>query len=139
MAYFDDVEKNDEVYSIVYGHGKVKYVLDKKSRTPGFYIFQVQFENDSVFYTEAGIPEWCSTKGCNQTVFYKGDMDMLDLDYQTIKKDLLSKKKIAKLKEAGELEMRAPSGAWINANYVPPKVYLAALKYEELYLFRKEQ
>ena len=139
MAYFDDVELNDEVYSLIYGKGRVKYVLDVKLRTTGFYIFQVEFKSADIFYTEDGIPEWCSKDGNCQTVYYKGDPEMPELDFQTIDKDLLSRKKILKLKEQGKLEMRVPSGAWMNVNEIPPKVYIYALKHDELYLFRKAQ
>jgi len=139
MNYFDKVELKDEVYSLVYGNGTVNYVLDKKLRTEGFYTFQVQFTDNKVFYTTEGVPEWCSSTGCHQTVYYKSDLDKPESDFENIRKDLLSKKKIVKLKKQGKLEMRCPSGAWRNVEECPPVVVLAAIKYEEFYLFRKVQ
>lgn len=137
MSYFEGVELEDEVYSIVYGTGKVNFVLAEKLRTNGFFAFQVQFNMDKVYYTEDGIPEWCSNGGCVQTIFYKNDLEKPEMDYETIEKALLSKKKILDLQSKGKLEMRVPSGAWINVNECPAKVVVKALKDGEYYLFRK--
>ena len=136
--YFDDVKLGDEVYSIIYGNGKVSFVLEKNQRTPGFFCFQVQFKSDKVYYNEEGIPEWCDEL-CSQTLYYKNDLNKPELDYETIEKALLSKKKIVALHSKGKLEMRVPSGAWVNVKNCPPKVFVKALNDKEFYLFRKEQ
>lgn len=137
MAYFDDVELGTEIYSLIYGNGEVIFVLDKKNRTKGFFMFQVQFANEKVHYNEEGIPDWCTLGDCCRTAYYKDDVFRPESDYATIDKDLLTLKKAIKLKEQGKLEMRTPSGAWRNVDQCPVKEYLKAIKNEELYLFRK--
>lgn len=139
MNYFENVKRGDEVYSVVYGEGKVKFVLNKKLRSEGFYMFMVEFNSDSVYYTEDGIPEWCSDMGNCITIYYKDDLNKPELDFKTHDEDILSKKKIAKLKEQGKLEMRVPTGAWRNVDSCPTKVFLEALRDGRFHLFRKEQ
>lgn len=138
MNYFRDVKLDDEIYSIVYGSGKVNFVLDKEQRIDGFFVFQVQYKRDKIYYTEKGIPQWCSNGDCNQTIYYKHDLEKPEQDFETIEKALLSEKKIVKLQSIGKLEMRVPSGAWINVRKVPAKLFVQALNDSEFYLFRKE-
>lgn len=137
MAYFDEVKLEDEVYSLIYGNGTVKFVLPKAHRTKGFFMFQVHFAKAKVHYNEDGVPEWCNGIVCEQTAYYKDDVFRPESDYATIDKELLSLKKAIKLKDQGLLEMRTPSGAWRNVDLCPAKEYLRAIKHEELYLFRK--
>lgn len=138
MSYFDDVKTKQEVFSMIYGNGKVCYVLDKKSRTDGFFTFQVQYETEKVYYTTDGVPDWCSFEGNCQTVYYKDDLDKPEMSYEQRQDDVLSEKKIMKLKDQDRLEIRTPSGAWINANVCPPKLVFEALRNENYYLFRKK-
>lgn len=136
MGYFKDIKLEDKIYSLVYGEGTVNFVLDEKVRTEGFYIFQVEYNNGKVYYTEDGVPEWCN-EFCTQTVFYKDDLDIPESDFTRVDTEMLSMKKIVKFKEQDKLEMRAPSGAWRNVNQCPPKEFLDAIKNEKFYLFRK--
>lgn len=135
--YFNKVKLNDEIYSLVYGNGVVCYVLEKEFRLSGSYMMQVQYEKEKVYYTEDGIPNWCKVKGDCQTAYYKKDNDRPEMDFATSKRDILTPKKIAKLKERGELEMRVPSGAWMNVDVIPVAVFLQALKAKSFYIFRK--
>jgi len=55
--YFDNIMKGNKVYSLIYGLGIVKNVVDTKSRIDGFYIFSVQYDDHKiVHYTADGIP-----------------------------------------------------------------------------------
>ena len=137
MNYFDNVKLKDDVYSIVYGKGKVNFVLEEKYRLEGCYTFEVKYANDKIFYTESGQPDWCTNEAGCQTVYYQDDMDKPELEYDSIN-EFLSHKKISKLKLKGKLEMRCPNGAWINVIDCPIKLFLKAMKYGDLHLFRKE-
>jgi hypothetical protein len=138
MHYFDKVKVGEEVFSLVFGKGLVVVVLPKKQRVEGFYVFAVEYANDKkVHYTLDGFPNWCSSDGCMQTVFYLKDVDLTDMEIQACC-TILSEKKILKYKEKGNLEIRCPSGIWRNADEVPEKIVKKALKNDSYHLFRKE-
>lgn len=137
--YFEDVRKDDEVYGLLYGKGEVCFVLDKKFRLEGSYMFEVQYKTKKVFYNEDGVPDWCSGNGDCQTVFFADDLEKPEQDFDARYGDLLSKKKIIKLQEKGSLEMRTPNGSWRNVERCPQDLFMKAIKYEDFHLFRKEQ
>jgi len=139
MHYFNKVKVDDEVFSLVYGKGIVVMSLPKKNRIDGFYIFAVEYKNKKkVHYTVDGFPNWCSSDGCSQTVFYMKDVDLTDVDIQPSDK-ILSQKKILKFKDKGVLEVRCPSGIWRNVDEAPEKIFKKAFKQEQFFLFRKEK
>lgn len=139
MHYFNKVKLNDEVFSLIYGKGTVIFTLPKKHRLSGFYIFAVEYTNKhTVHYTVDGIPNWCSSDGNCQTVFYMKDIDLTDMSIQPVEK-LLSQKQILKYKEKGTLEIRCPSGIWRNIDVTPEELMKKALKKDKYYLFRKEK
>ena len=133
--YFDDVEVGDTVFGLVFGKGKVIYSLGD-ARIQGFYSFEVEFENGQrVYYTDEGIPNWCSTLDF-QTVFYANDICMCDLELEPVSK-ILSAKKIIKYRDKGILEMRCPSGVWIDIEKCPQNFLENALESGNFHLFRK--
>lgn len=137
--YFEDVKKGDELYSIVFGKGTVVMALEPEMRVDGFYAFQVKFgDSEFVHYTLDGYPNWCSKGGCIQTVFYPKDVDFGSMDFEPIEK-VIKEKKVKKLKESDELEMRCPSGAWRNVNECPTDVVKRMLDTAKYHLFRKDR
>ena len=135
--YFDGVTVGDEVYGFIYGKGKVIYVLDDLYDFEGFYSFEVEFGNgETVYYTKDGVPNWCNSDGCVQTVYWRDDIDLVDEDFSASEKEL-SPKKIMKLNNKGKLEMKCPSGIWRNVKSCPENIFLGALTKEQFYLFRK--
>ena len=103
MAYFDKVQIGDKLYGLVFGKGKVIEVFENSH-----YKMMVFFKNGyEVPYTEDGIPGWGNFK--KQTIFYKEDIDLTDVDFTPVKK-ILSPKKIIKLREKKKLHnMRLPN------------------------------
>ena len=139
MHYFSKVKVGEEVFSLVFGKGIVVMTLPKKNRIEGFYVFGVEYKNDKqVYYTLDGFPNWCSSDGCMQTVFYMKDIDLADTNIQPVEK-ILSLKQISKYKEKGNLEIRCPSGIWRNVDETPDKIMKKALKKEQYFLFRKQK
>ena len=139
MSYFSKVKIEQEVFSLIYGKGIVNFALPKKHRVDGFYIFAVEYKKKKVVhYTVDGFPNWSTENGLCQTVFYKEDLDFMDVDMKPVKK-ILSEKKIIKLKEKGTLELQCPSGIWRNADEVPQKIFKDALKNSQLNIFREEK
>ena len=139
MHYFSKVKVGEEVFSLIYGKGVVNMALPKKQRLDGFYVFSVKYnEKKEVHYTVDGFPNWCSSDGCYQTVFYINDIDLTDIDIQPANK-LLSQKQVLKFKEKGILEVRCPSGIWRNVDDIPEKIFKKSLKKNQYYLFRKEK
>jgi len=134
--YFNTVKKKDKVYSLIYGEGEVKNVVDASSRIDGFYIFSVEYsEHKLVHYTADGIPNWCGDDCGTQTVFYKNDIDFERVDFKP-SDDKLSIKKVKKLRGTGKLEMKCPSGLWRNADECPIKIITEAINSSKTYLFR---
>ncbi|MBU4111276.1 hypothetical protein KJ988_09805, partial [bacterium] len=112
MSYFKKVKVGDKLYGIVFGAGKVTQVFEDSH-----YKMMVTFKNGyEVPYTEDGIPGWGNFK--KQTIFYKKDIDLTDIDFLPVTK-VLSAKKIIKLREKNKLEMRLPSGAWAKISKCP--------------------
>lgn len=139
MHYFSKVKVDQEVFSLIYGKGTVSMVLPKKQRIDGFYVFAVEYPRKKiVHYTLDGFPNWCSTEGCCQTVFYMKDIDVSDMDIQPADK-MLSKKQVLKYLDKGILEIRCPSGIWRNVDEAPEKLMKKALKKDQFFLFRKEK
>ena len=140
MHYFSKVKRDQEVFSIIYGKGIVDFVLPKKFRIDGFHVFSVEYKkkNKKVHYTIEGYPDWASSNGTYQTVFYKSDVDFDDIQIQE-PSQVLTKKKILKLKEQDKLEIQCPSGIWIDVNECPEKLTTKALTKSNYYLFRKQR
>ncbi len=140
MHYFSKVKVRQEVFSLVYGNGIVVFALPKEHRLDGFYVFAVEYEEkkNTVHYTIDGYPNWSSAAGCCQTVFYKKDIDLSDMDIQPPSK-IPSEKQILKYKEKGILEIQCPSGIWKNVDECPEKLMKKAFKKSKYYLFRKQK
>ena len=140
MRYFSKVKVGQEVFSLVFGKGTVVFTLPKEHRLDGFYVFAAEYEKkkQKVHYTVDGYPNWASSDGCCQTVFYKNDIDFSDMDIQPLNK-ILSEKQILKYREKDVLEMQCPSGIWRNINECPEKLVNKAFKKAKDYLFRKQK
>ena len=131
MAYFKKVKVKDKLYGIVFGAGKVTQVFEDSH-----YKMMVTFKNGyEVPYTEDGIPGWGNFK--KQTIFYKKDIDLTDVDFTPVSK-VLSPKKIIKLREKGRLEVRLPSGIWTNCKKCVKEYAQGLLENEQYHLFRKK-
>jgi len=138
MEKFANVTLNDEIYSLVFGLGKVIFVLTKPLRLDGYFIFEVKYNNGQrVHYTADGKPNWCQDiNNCTKTICYKREIDFDDLDTK-VKKKVLKKSKIKKLRSKDALEMMSPAGGWVDANLMPDIMVDNAIGNEEYHLFRK--
>jgi len=131
MAYFDDVKVGDELYGVVFGAGQVSQVFEDSH-----YKMMVAFKNGyEVPYTEDGIPGWGNFK--KQTLYYKSDIDLTDVDFSSVTK-VLSPKKIIKLREKKKLEIRLPSGVWTDCKKCVKEYIEEMLEKENYHLFRKK-
>ena len=140
MNKFEDIKLDDEMYSIVFGLGKVMFVLAKSLRLDGYYVFGVDYENGQrVYYTVDGKPSWCKDMNkCTKTVCYKHEVNFDTVDTSTGRKPL-TLHKIEKLRFNDALEMKSPAGGWIDANLMPDVMVDNALNNEEYHLFREKK
>ena len=140
MNKFADIKLNDEMYSVVFGLGKVIFVLAKSLRLEDYFIFEVQYENgQKVYYTEDGKPNWCrDINNCTKTIYYKEEVNFDELDIKP-KKKIFTKNKINELRYQDTLEMMSPAGGWIDANLMPDIMVDNALQKEQYHLFRKKK
>ena len=140
MTKFADIKLNDEIYSIVFGLGKVVFVLAKSLRLDGYYVFAVEYENGQrVHYTDDGRPDWCKDMNkCTKTICYKDEVNFDELDTKPKRKSL-TKNRINELRYSDCLEMMSPAGGWIDANLMPDMMVDNAINNEEFHLFRKMQ
>jgi hypothetical protein len=138
MSKFTDIKLHDEMYSIVFGLGKVIFVLAKSLRLDGYYVFEVEYDNGQrVYYTEDGRPSWCQDMNkCTKTVCYKHEVDITQFDSAQERK-ILTKYEINNLRYDDALEMMSPAGGWINVDLMPDIMVDNAINNEEYYLFRK--
>ena len=131
MSYFEKAKVDDEVYGLIFGKGKITEVYQDSH-----YIIMVTFKNGyEIPYTDEGIPSWGNFK--KQTCFYKNDVDLEKVDYSITDK-VLSYKKIIKCREAGKLQVRVPSGAWVSAKKCPSEYIENICENENYHLFRKK-
>lgn len=137
MTKFTDIKLGDEMYSVVFGLGKVIFVLDKPFRVDGYYVFEVEYKNGKkVHYTEDGKPGWCKDiNNCSKTVHYKHEINFDNLDVSS-QQEPLKKHKIIELRDLDMLEMLSPAGAWVDANLMPDLMVDEAIKRKEYALFR---
>ena len=132
MGYFKKAKQGQKVYGLVFGPGEISQLFENS-----YYRIMVTFENGyEVPYTEEGIPGWGNFK--KQTLFYKDDIDLTNVDFSPITK-VLSAKKIIKLREKNKLEVRLPSGIWSSAKKCPAKYVESLLENESYHLFRAKQ
>ena len=138
MGKFVDIKLDDEMYSVVFGLGKVVFALAKSLRLDGYYIFEVEYDNGQrVHYTEDGKPGWCKDiNHCAKTIYYKYEVNFDELDTKG-KSEMLSKHKIEKLRNEDILEMMSPAGGWIDADLMPDIMVDNAISNGEYELFRK--
>lgn len=132
MAYFDNVQVGDKLYGLVFGKGKVIEVFEDSH-----YKMMVAFKNGfEVPYTDDGIPGWGNFK--KQTIFYKADIDLTDVDFTPVKK-ILTPKRIIKLREKKKLQVRLPSGIWTDCSKCVKSYVEEMLEKEKFHLFRKQK
>ena len=128
--YFKKVKEGQEVFGLVFGHGVVNRVQEDC-----FYSFFVEFDNGfEVPYTPEGYPAWGNLSF--QTVFYKEDIDLMEMDFSPSDK-LLTPKKIIKLRAKNKLEVKCPSGIWQPVDKCPSYVTERYLEDNKLSYFRK--
>ena len=133
MPYFEKVKVKDKVFGLIFGPGKVTSVWENSH-----YTFEVEYKNGQVVpYTPDGVPSW-SGKLDFQTVFYKKDIDIMDLDMIPVDK-ILSPKRIIKLRDKKKLEMRCPSGIWMKVSKCPGYLFEQYIEKEQFHLFRKKK
>ena len=131
MGYFENAKKDDDVFGLIFGRGKISDVFEDS-----YYKIIVEFENEyEIPYTEDGVPGW--GKFNEQTLFYKNDIDLTEVDFSPVSK-VLSAKKIIKLMDKKKLEVRLPSGIWFKCNKANKKYTREMLEKEKFHLFRKE-
>lgn len=131
MAYFDKAKVGDKVYGLIFGAGKIVKIFDNSH-----YRIMVDFKNGyEVPYTEDGIPGWGNFS--KQTLFYKDDIDLTNVDFSPVSK-VLSVKKIIKLKEKKKLQVRLPSGVWKSVKKAEPLYVEELLEKEKYHMFRKK-
>lgn len=131
MSYFDGVMSQDIVYDLLFGAGSVSKIFEDSH-----YKFMVEFANGyEVPFTEDGVPGWGSFK--KQTLFFKQDIDLTDIDFSPISK-VLSEKKIIKLREKNKLQVRVPSGVWRSAKKAEISYVEKLLENEQYHLFREK-
>ena len=132
MPYFKKAKKGDKVYGLIFGKGKIAEVYPDS-----FYPIIIEFDNGyEVPYTEDGIPSWGNFK--KQTMFYRNDVDLSEVDFSPVEK-VLSPRKIIKLREKGKLEVRLPSGIWTSVKKADESYLESILKREQYHLFRKKK
>ena len=132
MAYFDNAKVGDSVYGLVFGQGTISSIFEDSH-----YKIMVNFKNGyEVPYTEDGIPGWGNFK--KQTLFYKNDIDLTDVDFTPATK-VLTAKKIIKLREKNRLKVRLPSGIWKSVKKAEPSYVETLLEEEKYYLFKKKE
>ena len=128
--YFDKVKEGQEIFGLIFGHGVVVNVL-KNSH----YTFEVEYDNgNKIHYTPDGIPSWHNLDF--QTVYYKTDIDLFQFDFDPIE-DVLSAKKIIKLRNKKQLQVKCPSGLWQDINNCASHVTERYLENNLRHLFRK--
>ncbi|MDK9693104.1 MAG: hypothetical protein OEL19_02505 [Sulfurimonas sp.] len=131
MAYFDNAKVGDSVYGLVFGAGEITQIFENSH-----YKIMVSFKNGyEVPYTEDGIPGWGNFK--KQTLYYKNDIDLTDVDFSPVAK-VLSVKKIIKLKEKNRLQVRLPSGVWKRVKKAEESYVEDLLEREKYHMFRKK-
>jgi hypothetical protein len=131
MAYFSKAKVGDKVYGLVFGKGKIVAVYPDSH-----YSIMVEFDNGyQVPYTDEGVPGWGRFK--KQTLFYRNDVDLSNADFSPVEK-ILSPKKIIKLREKGQLQVRLPSGLWTSVKKADSQYVEELLENEQYHLFRKK-
>jgi len=131
MGYYDKAKVGQKVYGLVFGRGQITKVFEDSH-----YKIMVTFKNGhEVPYTEEGVPGWGNFK--SQTLFYRNDVNMGKADFSPVTK-VLSIKKIIKFREKGILEVRLPSGMWINSKKADQEYVEMTLENEHYHLFRKK-
>ncbi len=132
MAYFSNAQVGEKVYGLVFGRGKITEVFEESH-----YKIIVTFKNGyEIPYTDEGIPGWGHFK--SQTLFYRDDLELGKADFSPIEK-VLPAKKIIKCRAKGKLEVRLPSGMWINTEKADLQYVEDLLESEKYHLFRKKQ
>ncbi|WP_457606572.1 hypothetical protein [Nitratifractor sp.] len=131
MGYFSKAKVGDKVYGLVFGKGKIVAVYPDSH-----YSIMVEFDNGyQVPYTEEGVPGWGRFK--RQTLYYRKDVDLSNADFSPVEK-ILSPKKIIRLREKKQLQVRLPSGLWVNVKKADSDYVEGLLENEQYHLFRKK-
>ena len=130
--YFKKVKEGQQVFGLVFGPGEVTSVWENS-----YYSFEVTYKNGFVVpYTLEGIPGW--GHGLDfQTVYYKKDIDVFELD-TSIAEKTLSPKKIIKLRDKKQLMVKCPSGVWQLLEHCPIQISEKYLEEKKFHLFKKK-
>ena len=138
MKRFSEIKLGDKIYSVVYGIGEVIFVLDKKYRLDGYFVFEVEYKDScTVHYTENGIPGWCrDMNSCASTIYYRDEIDLEKFDSSAVE-ITLKKYEIRELRDNYQLEMISPAGHWIDASLMPDLLVDKAIASNKFHMFRE--
>ena len=130
--YFNNIQKDDKVYGLVFGKGIVSEVFP----TEGFYQFEVDFDNGyKIPYTKEGVPGWGNFS--EQTLFYRKDIDKSTFDFSDNCKSMSYKKLVKCLYSSKNiLEVKTPSGIWHKSNEVDKQYIQDIISNGLFFLFR---
>ncbi len=132
MAYFSNAKRDEKVYGLIFGKGKIVDIFPDS-----YYTVMIEFKNGyEVPYTDEGIPSWGNFK--KQTMYYRDDIDLCNEDFSPVEK-ILAPRKIIKLREKKKLEVRLPSGIWKSIKKADDEYIEQILSNEQYHLFRKKK
>jgi len=137
--YFKKVKEGDKIFGLVFGKGVIRNVWGN-SEKDCHYCFEAEFQNGQcVPYTLEGIPGWSCGKLDFQTIFYEKDINLMEYDISPAY-DKINPKKFIKLREEKKLEVKYPSGVWINLEICENKnIVEEYLEEGRMHMFRKKK
>ena len=129
--YFKKANVGDKVFGLVFGRGTINNTFGD-----AYYTFEVEYENGQVVpYTSEGNPAW--NFGADiQTLFYADEINLAEYDMTPID-EVLTAKKIIKLRNKNKLEVRCLSGIWRNIKNCPATEVETLLSDAKFHRFRK--
>ncbi len=132
MAYFDNAKAGDKVFGLIFGKGKIVEVFDEH-----YYSLIVRFKNGyEVPFNKEGVAGWGNFN--KQTLFYLKDIQLDKLDFSPLL-EVLKPKEIQKLRNKNKLEIRVPSGLWVDVKKADQSYVEAMLEKKRYHLFRKKK
>lgn len=138
MHYLSNAKPGDKVFGLVQGHLTIKSIVPEKYRIPGAAAITCENSKGKQFhYSMEGQPMWAFNYCDCRTLYRLEDVDLSDLDMATSPK-LLSEKRIKKLLAKDKLQLRVPSGLWMDTDIIPKHLVDKALNNLHWHLFKEK-
>lgn len=142
VLLYDRINVDEYVFDIIYGEGVI-VDMNGEGDYPIVAVFSNKEPHTTMSYTKSGIPAWVKSGEWDRVLYTADELTLLDIaSYLSPNFKVLKLEEIFKIENKhmvevrSGIEVRCPSGIWVNSLNLPECIIDEYLEKDALHLFR---